>query len=229
MKINVLLCLLCVLAVPAWAQNAACNVAPQVPDISVDLNVTQPGIDHSLVRQELRRFDINTVSPYGPGAMVHVNGLMRGAISLETQSALAWQHLSNGENNCFWFNNVKIVLRLNPTIYLAREIPENTCLYREVLQHEYKHFNTDVQLAQDYRATLKSELTSFVTRMGVLGPYPMQMQASAQGELGRRLEQAISAVNERMKAERMRRQALIDTREEYERVAASCPADRSLM
>ena len=221
------LCLVLCWAFQAFA--AGCSAPPKAPVVVVDLQVTQPGVEHGRLRRELKQFDISTVSPYGVGQQVHVNGLMRGAISLATQSAIAWQRSAFGDQNCFWFDHITVALKLSPTIYVAHEIPEQSCLYNEVLMHEQRHFNTDAQIARDLQYTLKSEIDAMLARTGVLGPFSSQMQDSTRNEMMQRLSQVINGVNDRMKAERTRRQALIDTMQEYERVARACPGEQHLM
>lgn len=212
------------------AQAGQCPAIPPKPTtIHVELYADQPRVDHLHARHELRSFDISTVSPYGNSQRVHINGLMRGAIALETQSAVAWQHSRATDENCYWFDNITLLLKLNPTIYIAREIPATTCLYREVLAHEHKHYNTDLRVAQDYQNLFRVELQKFVSQMGVIGPFVSSTVPNPKDQMMQRLEQMVSALNDKMKFDRISRQALIDTREEYERVASTCPTERHLM
>lgn len=205
------------------APQATCPALTTPPVIRVEMNVAQPGIDHTLPRSQLKSFEITTVSPYGNGADVHVNGLMRGAIVLESQMSLAWQRSRDESVNCSWYESVVLHMKLNPTIFVAREIPANSCLYREVLNHEYRHYQTDFNITREYQVILQNELQRFVTQAGVIGPYSKAQQESIKNDMAGRLEKTIQAVNDRMKAERIKRQALIDTRDEYERVMSACP------
>lgn len=211
------------------AGAGGCVVPSETPTLHVEIDASHPVIDHTKQRVALKNFDIATISPYGHEQNVHVNGLMRGSITTETKMGIAWQRLSNGEDNCHWFNTIDLTLKLSPTIFIASEIPETTCLYREVLKHEYTHYKTDLQIAQDYQAVFQQEIANFMRQTGVIGPFPAAMQPQAKQELVRRLEAVVHIVSERMNADRIRRQALIDTREEYERVVRACPGDRGAM
>lgn len=223
-----LVAVLIVLSMVSWADAAwakRCAHPEKPPSIVVHVQAREPVIDHSVNRERLKQFNVATISPYTDSQHVHVNGIMRGAISLETQSGVAWQQSAKGDDSCFWFDQIEVVLRLNPTIYIASEIPYSSCLYKEVMGHEYKHFNTDFQTAKDYQSILENELGRMISDVGVVGPFARSVGTTPKDELLKRLEQTVSGISERMKMDRLRRQALIDTREEYDRVAAACPED----
>lgn len=217
----------------AWANSAGainrrakpCAPPQKPPSIVVHVQARQPVIDHTLTREDLKRFQVATVSPYEDSNNVHVNGIMRGSISVETQSGVAWQYSGSGDDNCFWFDQIEVTLRLSPIIYIAREIPYGSCLYKEVMLHEYKHFETDFKVAKDYQIILDSELGRMTRQIGVIGPFARDAGMRPKQDLLKRLDVTVSGISERMKNDRLRRQALIDTREEYDRVAAACPDD----
>lgn len=209
--------------------SAQCLIPQQAPTMRVEINASEPLIDHNRPRQSLKQFEIASVSPYGRGQMVHVNGLMRGAISLETQTSVAWQRQENGEENCFWFNEVNVQMKLSPTIYIAREIIKDSCLYQEVLKHEYKHYQVDLSIAQEYQLIFQQELGRFLAQNNLIGPFSSQLKDQPKQQLMKNLETVMHAVNERLKVERIQRQAVVDTREEYERVANACPSDKGMM
>lgn len=211
------------LITPVFA--SPCTPPEKPPSIRIDVRADDPYIDHSLARQNLKSFNIATKSPYGADKNVHVNGLMRGAIELETQLSIAWQRNSAGEDNCFWYDHIVVNLKLKPTIYIASEIPANSCLYREVLRHEYKHYDVDYATSKDYQVIFQEELERFIRQIGVIGPFTSQHGDQPKQILAQRLEILVASINERMKHERVSRQAKVDTLEEYTRVAASCPGE----
>lgn len=206
----------------------ACEPPHAPPTLRVDLRVDPPRLDHTRSRESLRSFQTALESPYAPGAKVHVNGLMRGSITLETKTGLAWQKTPGrlareGNKNCFWFDSVTLNMKLSPTIYIAREIPKNTCMYEEVLAHEYRHFAVDQEIAQNYQITFQNMLKRYLERIPFVGPYPDSQKKQAQDALAAQLDAEIKKLHDKMKADRIRQQAKIDTLEEYERVAAACP------
>ena len=107
----------------------------------------------------------------------------------------------------------------NPlTVYVAREFAPGTCSYREIHTHEMRHVDTYRQHAaaieQEITATLKER---FVTGMPWRGPSGQTQQRLAQ-EMETRWLPYITRLLNKVEAD----QALIDTPEEYEKVAASC-------
>ncbi len=204
--------------------EVVCSIpADQRPSLRVNLEIAQPSVDYTKTRAQLKQFDINSISPYGNGPNVHVNGLTRGAVGFETKTGLHWIRYQKLDRNCFWYAHVDITVKLKPTVYLAREIQSDNCLYREVLNHEYKHVDTDNRLAQDYQLILQDEIERFIQQTPAIGPYTIAEKQKAQDWLISRLDYTVKAVFQRLNADRLKRQALIDTRQEYERVAHLCP------
>ena len=207
------------LAFPALA----CEAPETKPSLRVDVEIDTPGIDHAHSRDALKQFNISTASPYAHGSAVHVNGVMRGSISVETKSMLAWQRTSDGKENCFWYDRVNLLLKLDPTIYVAQEIPQGSCLYREVLAHEYKHYSVDYAIAKDYQVLFQDELERFLQQTPFVGPFPENEKQQAQDMLAKQLEARIKVIHERLNTERINRQGAVDSLAEYERVAQACP------
>ncbi len=104
------------------------------------------------------------------------------------------------------------------TVYVAREFPEGSCAYKEIYQHELRH----VKAYQTHLANIEKDVTDTLNRRFVTGG-PWRGSA---GQTTARLQQEL---NERwlpyIKREIARAdeaQALIDTPEEYARVADAC-------
>jgi hypothetical protein len=206
-------------------EPASCPVMDSPPALRVDIDIAQPEINHSQSRAQLKQFNIATPSPYGHDSNVHVNGLMRGSIGIQTKLELSWQRNDDESVNCTWFQRVDIKLTLKPTIYIAREILKNSCMYREVLNHEYKHYKTDYDIAQDYRIIFQKELGDFIRQTGVIGPYGKEQQKQVKNDMAKHLEKRIEALSDRIKFERIKRQSAIDSRTEYDRVMVACKGE----
>lgn len=104
------------------------------------------------------------------------------------------------------------------TVYVAKEFPEGSCAYKEIYQHELRH----VKAYQTHLVTIEKDVSDTLSRRFVTGG-PWRGSA---GQTTARLQQEL---NERwlpyIKREIARAdeaQALIDTPEEYARVADSC-------
>lgn len=104
------------------------------------------------------------------------------------------------------------------TVYVARELAAGSCAYNEVYQHELRH----VQTYQARLRQIEPEITEALQRRFVTGAVwrgpKGQTQQMLQRELDERWLPFIKRTIEKVDSE----QALIDTPEEYARVAKSC-------
>lgn len=122
--------------------------------------------------------------------------------------------------HCAGMTDGIVRLRMTTTIYVAREFPKSSCLYREVLAHEEKHHEVGARLfremALDATEALRVEIHD---RPYVAVGTPAAAQAATQARIDSILGAVYATFQERYDAE----QALIDTAEEYYRVSTACP------
>ena len=104
------------------------------------------------------------------------------------------------------------------TVYVAKEFPEGSCAYNEIYQHELRHVKTYqahlISIENDLAATLSRRFASGEPWRGPVG----QARAQLARELNERWLPYIQREINRVDAG----QALVDSAEEYERVANSC-------
>lgn len=201
---------------------SACPAEPIDTIIHVKLVTPEPVIDHSKSRYDLRDFNVSTKSPYGDKNFTHVNGLMQGPVELKTNMTIAWQSNSVQKENCFWYRTVTLTLKLNPTIYVAEEIPKGTCYYNAIIAHEMKHVEVDRGLVRDYQNILYDAIENYVQSAGPIDHSPLGDEKTAQKKLTKDLEKQVQQIHARMRQDRIERQAAIDTLGEYNRVADEC-------
>lgn len=104
------------------------------------------------------------------------------------------------------------------TVYVAREFPEGSCAFKEILDHEMRHVEAYRKHIASIEKTLTESLTArFATGTVWRGPVG-QTAARLRQELDARwapyVQRQIKRVDEA--------QAKIDTAEEYQRVANAC-------
>ena len=117
---------------------------------------------------------------------------------------------------------IKVSFGFSPTVvYVAKEFPAGSCAYREIFQHELRH----VQAYQAHAAMIEKEVSDTLNRrFATGGPWrgPVgQTQTRLQRELN---ERWIPYIQREMKRGD-EAQALIDSPEEYARVANSCDGE----
>jgi len=147
-----------------------------------------------------------------------VLGLTRGTAS----ASLGSQSPGLLDNRRRWeCASPQIILRygFSPlTVYVAREFPPGSCAHREIYDHEMRHVKT----YEDHLLAIEKELSDTLNARFATGT-PWR---GAAGELATRLQRELDErwlpyVQRRIRAVE-EAQALIDTDEEYTRVANAC-------
>lgn len=114
---------------------------------------------------------------------------------------------------------ITLAYGFNPvTIYVAREFPANTCAFNEIHKHELRH----VLAYREHAAAIEREInerlkTRFADPEPWRGPSG-SIQARLREEMGSRWLPYVKRLLEDVES----KQALIDTPEEYQRIARSC-------
>lgn len=151
----------------------------------------------------------------------HVLGLTRGTATVQfavtTPSVIdpsgRWECASPQVTLTFGFSPM--------TVYVAKEFPEGSCPFKEVQEHEMRHVKT----YQSHLAAIEKELsnalsTRFATGTPWRGPVG-QASDKLQRELNERWTPYVQHEIRRVEAA----QALVDSAEEYERVANACAGE----
>lgn len=220
----------CIPVLAAWgffapsAQAAARNwcKADAAPVISVKTSTDQVTWEYSRSEKELNHFSIDTVSPYGKDVITDVGGLMQGGIELT--EAMRFKTLThNGlKQICYWFESVVITLHIRPTIFIAREFPQGTCKHNAIREHELKHINVDREIVNKYANLIGEAVRSDLSKQAVFGPYKVSQGPEVEAYLKTRLENILKYYSKLMDDERRRRQQVIDSLSEYERINNMC-------
>ncbi|MDD3289062.1 MAG: hypothetical protein PHX43_08730 [Alphaproteobacteria bacterium] len=109
-------------------------------------------------------------------------------------------------------------------VHIAKDLGESPCVYSMVMQHELRHVNADRELMNIYTPRLSGLLPAFLREMGVIRTKdPESAKQEVYSEIGDYIEQLSSEIM----AEHDKRQALIDTPEEYRRLTETCGDDIS--
>jgi len=108
------------------------------------------------------------------------------------------------------------------SIRLAREVPPNGCLAREVLAHERRHAEVNRRTLRDAAADLRRTARIWAARA--------EKQAADSGRAAIALQEelavAIEPVLERLRRTQAAAHASIDTPAEYRRLSRLCPEDQ---
>jgi hypothetical protein len=206
------------LIAPERAQAAGCTISAQLPSISVNIVPWQ-------IRYDYTRTQIELSALVQKQAWLTADHRARGLYDTELmhRSLIDFNEQQGGWNgdNCLGLSRVAIDLSYHdPVIYLAKELAWARCVAIEVRSHEQKHASTDRDLIYWFKSYLEGELIKWAARQNVveladLRQGKQEMVASLDGVMANAI--AVFA------KERARRQALIDTPQEYQRIELACP------
>ena len=130
---------------------------------------------------------------------------------------------------CMWLQSIDVTITLTErTIHVAREYLRGSCEYQAILQHELKHAQADDAILKIHVPRIEQALRNAATERGAIGPFAPQGEAEAQGQLRTGVEKAFRDSVTQMMRDRVARQSLVDTPQEYRAVAASCPSGLKL-
>ena len=155
-----------------------------------------------------------------------VLGLTRGRASAHFSLSIASRVERDGRWECA-SPQLTVSYGFSPlTVYVAREFPEGSCAFKAIYQHEMRHVKTYlahlVDIESELTATLNRRFASDGPWRGRAGETRMALER----ELSERWLPYIQRAIDRVDAD----QSLIDSPEEYARVADSCGGEiRQLM
>lgn len=161
---------------------------------------------------------LTLIGPRNLPATRQVLGLTRGVATVRFESRITAYTDPGGRWECA-SPQLKVTYGFSPmTVYVAREFPPGSCAYKEIHEHELRH----VRAYQAHLLRIEQELADTLKRRFVTdGPWrgPVgQARTRIQQELEERWAPYIRRELNKVDAA----QALIDTPEEYARVAARC-------
>ncbi len=215
------------IAVAGLLQLASMDVSCRVkaaPKVLVQPMRSVVQYDYSKYKEELQTFEIDTVSPYGPGHDAKIGGLMSGEIRVESRVRMMHEKYAHAGKGCVHIDTIDVIVHVNPTIYVAREFKKGTCEHKAIVEHEKKHVKVDADVAAKYAAIIREQLKAKLIEIGsTFGPVPLSKLDDVQKRVQAELDKVVTSNTDQMTAERRELQQSIDTAEEYRRVSNQCP------
>lgn len=203
------------LAGPLWAD--ACDQLPK-PSVTVKRLEEQLTVDKQYGYRELTHLGSALAQPGK-----QVLGLTRGKATAQFSTTITRHVDRSGRWECASVQ-LTVTYGFSPmTVYVAREFAEGSCAFNEIYQHEMRHAKTYqahlVRIENDLAATLNRRFATGSPWRGPIGQTGNQLER----ELNERWLPYIQREINRVDAD----QTLIDSPEEYARVANSCHGEIS--
>lgn len=205
------------MALPAAAQPVGCP-AFEPPVLQVDTQMVPLRRDFDRTLAQLQAMPGRSGGP--PGARQgQVLGLAHATYGERWQVAAHFSPLPGG-GVCAALARLTVTFGFQErVVYIARELPPGTCIQREVLNHEMKHVVVDEDLLKEFMPDFRRRLEAAAGRLGTVRA---RSESQAMTALRQPIDAAVRALMQDFARARDRRQAGVDTIEEYRRVSRSC-------
>ena len=202
--------------------SSVCRV-PKPVDIRVTPKTSKVKYDISQTRDEIQKYNIDTVNPYGFDAKTHTNGFMRGLIKMQPFVKLDYKYVYQNQAVCIWYEKVELKIEIEPEIVIAKEVASDRCEYSAVKEHELKHVMVDRKIVNKYAKTMGKKVYEGLKSRGfVVGPIRPEAAEAVAKRMQETVGQLVELEYQKMSIERQERQQAVDSLEEYERVNSLC-------
>ena len=109
------------------------------------------------------------------------------------------------------------------TIYMAKDFGQSGCRYTATLAHQKRHVDTDLRVLDKHIPNIRAALEKAVSDIGMRGPFAEDQLQGASEQIAEELALAADPAMQALREERRKRQAEIDTYDDYVRDTAACP------
>lgn len=213
---------LCV-ATPAMADDICRHLTRTTsPVVDLDLPQAAATLDHSQTLQQMAALR-SSYAAAALGKADHAAGLYTAGFNISW--AIEYQSVQHPQTReaCIDLSRLAVTIKVNdPKIYIAREVNYGSCLYAAVLEHEQRHARVDRQVLDNARYTIRETLRRRVMALESVRAGSVTLASEL---LKSQISDFMQPLMNDLSLERVRLQADIDTKEEYQRVSKLCEDD----
>ena len=193
-------------ACPAPSRRPAVSVAPLLPSVPETHSASYRELSTMLTRALKPNQDVLGLSSARFGEKY----------SLETRM------VKRGSRNCYYLAALRVEFGYTERlVQIAREVPEGSCMFKEIRGHEYRHVAVDDAVVRDNLAYVAAELQRFADGLGAI---EAANDHDAEGIIGNALDKAMKPVVAHASKLEDAAQDKVDTDAEYARVEDACRA-----
>lgn len=198
--------------------NAGCEPYPDVP-ISITPVLDEPKTDFSADLATLQRLvgDARRSIPEMRG-MISL-GITHYEPVLEFRLPVGIVTFPDG-TSCAHVERADVTIGYRDvTVYIAREIPEGSCGFSEIMAHERKHIAVNREVLDEYTPLIRQRLAEYLKLNGMFREERVDYAVSL---LKEKLHAILDEMGQKMVSDIRIRQKAIDSPGEYNRLTASC-------
>lgn len=197
------------------ASDSICRKTMREPKVTISTSYGKLRYDFSKNNRSLTRMHIRQ---YGgrvaPGKYVH--GLATNDLSTEISFKLLKNTLPDG-TVCVYPDEINLLVGVqNPTIYLSKDLQEESCAYQVALRHEQTHQQINAEVLESYLPIIQKRFLEAVQKYSLVSRNSDINLSLAQESLKNRYLSVINPLLEEIKSEIKTEQAKLDSAENYD-------------
>lgn len=195
---------------PGFDRTKIFTISGNIPDIQVS---------NALSTSEIEALE-NKRSASSP---VRVPGLTSTEYGLRKNLSISFSQNPGAQRVCVWLDSLNIDFSYSKLdVYVAREYPVGTCPYAELLSHEGQHVAAYRQIHEEFIAQLKETFQTAAALPTRANPAWAKNQSQGEALVKRLADETAAPVMAEFKEELARRQAALDTPENYRLLQSRC-------
>lgn len=166
-------------------------------------------------------------NPYGFHQKTVTQGFMKGAIKMVPGVKIGGFEVGPSGDTCLWYEEIVVDIEIDPQIVIAKEVYEDSCLRRAVLEHEKKHVAVDRKLVNAFSKRVGHSLKNKLGERGFyVGFFPKHQKQAVMTDMQNAVQDIVMHEYKRLELDRKDAQNRVDSREEYDRVSKQCEASQ---
>lgn len=151
-----------------------------------------------------------------------VGGLNESSIRMRYEMPIV--RLPRGtDSTCFTATAFNYDIIYENTIYIAEDFKLMGCRYSATMAHEKRHEKTDLRIMEKFTADVRRELETAARGLRPVGPVPNDTLQQEYEAMAQRMVAGLKPIQEKMMAERHKKNSEVDSHENYLRDTALCP------
>lgn len=207
----------------ASAADIECKV-PKAPFIDIAPDFGEIRYDYTQSEKTLTAKGSDTVNPYDEGVKTVTHGLREDKPVVKTEVKIGIGEYKSLGVGCFWYDSVRVEIKMSPTIYIAKEVEDGVCK-EAVLEHEHKHVKLDRLIMNKYAYEIGHAVRQAVDNAGAMGPYTIkgaQDIEEMQQMMIDNIHHAVSSKDIDLHKQITALQGAVDSKSEYMRISQIC-------
>lgn len=204
--------------------HAAAQCETHIPPfIEITVSDAAPRFDYSLSQKKMAALAQSEQLPASDVYDLTVNAMSTGNLRIDRVIKFKGQKLPQ-DHVCVQVSHVLVDMHIDPVIYIASELHDVGCEFKEYYMHEMKHVEADRLLLADYKSVIARNLSfAFPTSADFnSGPLPAKDTEQTRLDLQDSVNGALEATFASMLRERSDRQKAIDSNDEFLRLTYAC-------